>query len=150
MSKFTGESALRAAPHDQWLSADPRLFSPRSIDDQGGCTPLVFLCGNRPGLAQPLPGCIRERLDLGRLQHLCSDRQPPSEGIEKYAKRVLPLVCSGGVELLRPTLEGRFVGRELVEPDIMSTNEAQLLQVRIGEPPAAPLVDPDAVSYHAR
>ena len=61
-----------------------------------------------------------------------------------------PLVGGGDTKLYGSILERRIVSREFVEPHVMRSNEAELLQARIGEPPAAPLVDPHAMRDHAR
>jgi hypothetical protein len=46
--------------------------------------------------------------------------------------------------------ERTVVSSKVVERDILGVDKSQVFQVRVGEPPAAPLVDPSAVRKNAR
>src|SRR5260221_13108240 len=48
------------------------------------------------------------------------------------------------------TCEHTVVSSEFVERDILGVDKSQVFQIRVGEPPAAPLVDPAAMCQHAR
>src|SRR5260370_8740119 len=48
------------------------------------------------------------------------------------------------------TCEHTVVSSEFVERDILGVDKSQVFQIRVGEPPAAPLVDPGAMCQHAR
>ncbi len=110
----------------------------------------MFLRRYRPRLAKPLPRSIGNSIDLRWLQCVGCDRQSPSKGVEKYEERLFPLVRGGDTKRDRPVVESRFVSREFVEPDVMSADQAQFLQARIGEAPTAPLVGPHAMCNRAR
>jgi hypothetical protein len=67
------------------------------------------------------------------IQRVGGDRQTPSKRVEKYDECLPPLIGAGASKLYRPVLECRLIGRELIEPDVISADQAQLLQARIGD-----------------
>ena len=91
----------------------------------------MFLRRYRPRFAKPLAGSIGNSVDLGRLQRVRCDRQSPSKRVEKYEERPPPLVGGGDTKLYRPLFKRRIVGREFVEPDVMSPDQTQLFQTWI-------------------
>src|SRR4051794_15005364 len=99
MPKLRGEPASGATSPDQRLSTTPSLRLFWGIDDQSGRNPRVLLLRNRPGLAEPLPGSVGRRANLGRFQRVGGDRQSSSQRIEKYDKRLAPPVGGCGTKL---------------------------------------------------
>src|ERR1700730_16388433 len=150
MSELTCQAASGAASHNQRLPLDACLRLRGGVDDQSGRKPRAFLRRYRPRLAKPLPGSIGNSVDLGRVQRVGGDRQSSSKRVEKYEERLPPLVRGGDTKRYRPVLEGLVVSSELVEPDVMSADQAQVFQARIGESPTTPLIRPHTMCNHPR
>src|ERR1700746_4043740 len=86
MTELTCKPASGAAAHDERLASEADFGSPRSIDDQGGSNPRLFLCRYRPGITQALSRCVCGRFNICWIDRVCGNGQTVSQMIEQLNK----------------------------------------------------------------
>ena len=144
-----GEQAARAATHDERLPAYAGVATPRRINNERGCDPRTFLLGYGPWFAQVLARSARDRLDVALIERVAGDREALAEVIEQIDEGLAARGRARGTKFSRGVRECAVVRGELIDRNIIGPHQPQLFQVRIGEPPAAALVNPSAVSQDA-
>ena len=87
-------------------------------------------------------------LEDGGVEHLAADRHPLPHVVEQLAIDRRP---DAGVRVSQQRVrlsEQLVVRSEFVKAEVLDLDHAELFQVRIGVPPAASLVEPDAIGQH--
>ena len=87
-------------------------------------------------------------LDDGGVQNLAADRHPPPHVVQQLAIDLCPDGMAGLPQRAGRAGEQRVVRGEVVEAEVLHPDHAELFEVRVRVPPAASLIEPDAVGQH--
>ena len=93
-------------------------------------------------------GLRDQLLEDGGIEHLAADRHPFPHVVEQLAIDRRP---DAGFRVFQQRVrlnEQLVVRSELVEAEVPDLDHAELLEVRIGVPPSASLIEPDAVGQY--
>ena len=92
---------------------------------------------------------LRDQLleDRG-IENLAADGHPLPHVVEQRAIDISANCVAGLLQQRVRAGEQLVVRRELLEAEILHPHDAELLEVRVRVPPAAPLIEPDAVGEH--
>ena len=142
------ETASRAAAHDQLHVAERACPAGGRDDHQPARGARLLVRAESPGRPEPTVRLRDQLLQDGGVENLAADGHPLPHVIEQLA---VDIGSDGVVGVLQ---QGVRVGEQLVvrgeirEAQVLHPDHAELLQVRVRVPPAASLIEPDAVGQH--
>ena len=87
-------------------------------------------------------------LEDGDVQNLAADRHPLPHVVEQLAIDRRPDGAAGLLQWVVRVGEQFVVRGEILEAEVLHFDHTELLQVRVRVPPAASLIEPDAVCQH--
>ena len=87
-------------------------------------------------------------LDHGGVEHLTADRHPLAHVVEEHPIHFFADCVAGLLQQRVCVREQLIVGGELVDAEVRHADHFELLQVGVRVPPAAPLIEPDAVGEY--
>ena len=142
------ETTSRAAAHDQLHVAERARPAGGRNDHQPASGSRLLVRAEPPGRPEPAVRLRDHLLQDGGVEHLAADRHPLPHVIEQLA------VNRGPDSVVGVLQQGVRVGEQLVvrgevrKAQVLHPDHAELLQVRIRVPPAASLIEPDAVGQY--
>ena len=143
LAKVPTEGTAGAAAQQIGFVGEFHVLTPRRIHHQRRCASHPVL-GDRPRRLDRRPHAPGQCLDHRPVEGVGLDRKALSERVEKSARSDTALLGTGRGERLG-VREFGIVRAHVVQRHVVRVEQTQLFQVRVGEPPAAPLIDPEAM-----